>query len=110
MPRATNSLVDFATVKIKEESPDCTAIRFGDSFLRPHGLIITFCLIDIIAYVILIFYIQIQVNNTLGERLASDANASEVIRRYFRQSNKGCCSLELYKLYYHSVFICSHFS
>ena len=34
----------------KEESPNCTAIRFGDSFLCPYGLIITFCLVDIIAY------------------------------------------------------------
>ena len=31
-------------IKSKEESPNCTPLRFGDSFLRPHGLITAFCL------------------------------------------------------------------
>ena len=34
----------FATIKRKEESLDCTPLQSGDSFFRPNGLIITFCL------------------------------------------------------------------
>ena len=35
----------FATVKRKEESPDCAATRSGDFVLCPHGLAISFCLL-----------------------------------------------------------------
>ena len=38
--------------KRKEESPDCTPLRFGDSFLASHGLVISFLPTGIIAYAI----------------------------------------------------------
>ena len=47
----TTSLVDFATVKIKEKSLNCIAVRLGDLFFRPNGTIASFLPNGIIAYV-----------------------------------------------------------
>lgn len=43
--------------KSKKESPDCAGTRFGDSILCPHGLIVTFLPIGIIAYAFLVYNI-----------------------------------------------------